>query len=285
MSRFTEYGPFGSFHNQGRILIVFAAILWSLAGVFIKSLELPATVIVFYRSLFAGLFFMIFLRRGGSKPRVPLLVSVVSYTAAISSFVWANKLTTAANAIVLQYTAPIFVYLYIRFGVGNPIARNNLVTLIFGMLGVAIIFSGSAVEKDIKGVSVAVTSGLLFSVYMINLRFLKGFNPLVLNFFNNLVCVLVLLPLVEGHLSLNTDQFLALGIMGVVQLGIPYFLFSKGLETLSLEEASLIVLIEPVLNPIWVASIVGEIPSATTLIGGGLILGSLGLRYLLQRGF
>ena len=68
--------------------------------------------------------------------------------------------------------------------------------------------------------------------------------------------------------------------MGVVQLGIPYFLFSKGLETVSLQEASLIVLIEPVLNPVWVVLVVGEVPSLAPLAGGGIILSSLGVRYM-----
>lgn len=257
--------------------------MWSLAGVFIKSLDLPPLTIVFYRSLFACLFFLIFIRRAEWAPKVPILVSVISYTAAISSFVWANKLTTAANAIVLQYTAPIFVYLYLRLVVREPIARNNLLTLIFGMLGVTLIFSGSSGGQDLKGITIAISSGFLFAIYMINLRTLKGLNPIFLTFLNNLVCSLVLLPIVGGHLLLTANHILALGIMGVVQLGIPYFLFSKGLETLSLEEASLIVLIEPVLNPLWVAWFVGEIPLPGTLLGGGLILGSLGLRYLLGR--
>ncbi len=250
---------------------------------FIKSLELPATVIIFYRSFFACLFFLIFVNGLTWKPKGALFVSVLSYTAAISTFVLANKLTTAANAIVLQYTAPIFVFLFIRFGERKPIARKNLGTLLFGMLGIMVIFWGSTEAKDLKGVFIAIGSGVLFSVYMINLRYLKGVNPLNLNFYNNFVCALTLLPIVGSQLNIEWDQYLALGIMGVVQLGIPYFLFSKGLETLSLEEAALIVLIEPVLNPIWVATIVGEIPAIGTLLGGSLILGSLGFRYIFLR--
>jgi len=262
--------------------MVLAALLWSLAGVFIKSLELPPVTIVFYRSLFAALFFLPFLRRFSLKPRGPLLLSVTSYTAAVSSFVWANKLTTAANAIVLQYTAPLFVYLFIRFAEGKPIARENLLTLLSGMLGIVVIFNGSRAGHDLAGVAVAVTSGFLFAVYMVNLGFLKGFNPLMLNLLNNLTCAAALLPLLGSGPSLTMEQGVLLALMGIVQLGIPYLLFSKGLENLSLAEGSLIVLIEPVLNPIWVAWVVGETPSTATLAGGGLILLSLGLRYFLR---
>jgi drug/metabolite transporter (DMT)-like permease len=266
--------------DQGRLLILLSGLLWSFAGVFIKSLELSPQVITFYRSLFASVFFFLFITRSPWRPSVPLLVSVASYTLAISFFVWANKLTTAANAIVLQYTAPVFVFMIVRLFLHEPISKANLLTLFVAMTGVAIIFAGSSGEQDLQGVTVAVLSGVLFSIYMVNLRHLKGFNPLVLTFVNNLVCSLALFPLAASELMLSIDQFLALVIMGIVQLGIPYFLFSKGLETIPLQEASLIVLIEPVLNPIWVALVVGEFPSLATLFGGGVILVSLIFRYL-----
>lgn len=265
--------------KRGRLYVLLAGVLWSLAGVFIKSIELEPLAIVFYRSLFASLFFLLFVKARSRSFSGPLLVSVASYTAAISFFVSANKLTTAANAIVLQYTAPIFVFLFVRLFFREPVSRANLATLSAGMAGVAVIFAGSAGEPDSAGVIVAVVSGLLFSVYMTNLRFLKSVHPGYLTLANNLVCWLALLPLVRSQLSLSAAQALALAIMGVVQLGIPYFLFSKGLEAISLQEASLIVLIEPVLNPLWVALVVGEIPSPATLLGGGIILLSLGFRY------
>ena len=280
MSSVDEQLSADSVFKRGRLLILLAAVLWSLAGVFIKSLDLPPMVITFYRSLFAALFFFFFCKKSAWEGLcIPLLVSVASYTAAISFFVWANKLTTAANAIVLQYTAPIFVYLFLRLLFGESITRANLLTLFSGIVGVVIIFATSNAEQDLQGVTVAVFSGFLFSIYMVNLRFLKGFNPLVLTFVNNLICSLALIPLVASQLILSLDQFLVLAVMGVVQLGIPYFLFSKGLESISLQEASLIVLIEPVLNPVWVAFGVGEVPSVSTLIGGGIIILSLGIRY------
>ena len=266
--------------SRGRVFVLLTGILWSLAGVFIKALDLPPLSIVFYRSFFAALFFLFFLRKRGWTFGIPLFVSVASYTAAISFFVWANKLTTAANAIVLQYTAPIFVFIFARLLFREPILRLNLFTLLLGMAGVGIIFFGSAGEQEAAGVAVALVSGFLFSIYMTNLRFLGGVQPVNLTFVNNLVCWMTLLPLVKSDLSATPAQLLALAVMGVVQLGIPYFLFSKGLETIALQEASLIILVEPVLNPIWVALVVGEIPSAATLSGGAVILLSLGFRYV-----
>lgn len=264
---------------QGRVLVVVAGILWSLAGVFIKLLALHPLTIVFYRSLFAALFFSLFIRRQRWTLSLPLFASMASYTVAISSFVWANKLTTAANAIILQYTAPIFVFVFVRLLFREPIKRLDLTTLLFGVIGLGIIFSESRGGADAEGVTVALLSGFLFSVYMVNLRFLRRLSPALLTFMNNLACSLILLAVVKS-LHLSWREAVALLIMGVVQLGIPYFLFSKGLETIPVQEASLIVLIEPVLNPVWVALAVGEIPSPATFVGGGFIVGSLAVRYL-----
>jgi drug/metabolite transporter (DMT)-like permease len=261
-------------------MLLCAATLWSLAGIFIKFLALPALTIVFYRSLFAALFFAFFIRKSTAVPRGALLVACVSYTAAISAFVSANKITTAANAIALQYTAPMFVFVIVHFMFGDKITKTSWLSLALGMLGIGVICAGSAGEPDAAGVMVALLSGLLFSIYMVSLRFLKDFNPGTLTFLNNILCCLILLPLVGSELSLSLKQGWIVATMGIVQLGIPYWLFSKGLEQISVQEAALIVLIEPVLNPIWVALIVGELPSSATLIGGFFIVGSLGFRYL-----
>ncbi|HSE91269.1 MAG TPA: DMT family transporter [Candidatus Binatia bacterium] len=266
--------------RRARLSLLLAAVLWSLAGIFIKFLSLPPLTIVFYRSLFASLFFAFFVRKSIAVPKVALGVSAVAYTAAISAFVSANKITTAANAIALQYTAPMFVFVIVRFLFGEKITRVSWISLVFGMLGIAVICAGSAGQPDTAGVMIALLSGLLFSIYMVSLRFLKEFNPGTLTFLNNMVCCLILLPLIGSELSLPQKEGWIVAVMGVVQLGIPYWLFSKGLEQISVQEASLIVLIEPVLNPIWVALIVGELPSGATLVGGIFIVGSLGFRYL-----
>jgi len=266
--------------RRARLCLLFAAVLWSLAGIFIKFLSLPPLTIVFYRSLFASLFFAFFVRRSIAVPRVALLVSAIAYTAAISAFVSANKITTAANAIALQYTAPMFVFMIVHFLFGEKITGASWISLGLGMLGIAVICAGSAGQPDAAGVMIALLSGLLFSIYMVSLRFLKEFNPGTLTFLNNLVCCLILLPLVGSELSLSLKEGWIVAVMGVVQLGIPYWLFSKGLEQISVQEASLIVLIEPVLNPLWVALIVGELPSGATLVGGLCIVGSLAFRYL-----
>jgi drug/metabolite transporter (DMT)-like permease len=262
-----------------RLYLVLAAVLWSLAGVFIKLLSVSPLTLVFYRSLFASLFFVLFVRKSVVIRRGVLLLSMISYTAAISSFVSANRLTTAANAIILQYTAPIFVFVAVHFIFRERITGANWIALFVGMMGVVVIFAGSAGEPDLLGVALALSSGLLFSIYMLSARLLTQMNPGTLTLLNNLACCALVLPFAFDRLSLSVTESMLLAVMGVVQLGIPYWLFSKSLETISIHEASLIVLVEPVLNPIWVALAVGEVPSRTTLIGGGLIIAGLAARY------
>lgn len=280
MDKSISTSPANNEIQRGRLLILAAALLWSLAGVFIKFLDLYPLSIVFYRSLFASLVFAPFVRRSQLQVRPAIVVSVLSYTAAISAFVAANKLTTAANAIVLQYTAPVFVFLLTRLIWGEKISKLNGCTLAVAMLGVAIIASDSAGEPEMAGVLLALLSGVLFAVYMVNLQRTQEVHPVYLTWINNLVCALLLLLVVKSQLALSLQQAIILAVMGAVQLGMPYFLFSQGLRTVPLQEASLIALIEPVLNPLWVALIVGEIPSAATLVGGLIILFGLGVRYL-----
>src|SRR3954470_17557395 len=159
--------------RRARLFILAAAVLWSLAGVFIKSLALAPLTIVFYRSLFAALFFTPLVKRSSWRFSLPLLISVVSFTAAVASFVAANKLTTAANAIVLQYTAPIFVFIFARVLFRERIARSNLAALAACTAGVVIIYAGTGRPADGQGVAVALLSGICFAVYMTNLRFLN----------------------------------------------------------------------------------------------------------------
>lgn len=266
--------------GRGHWLIFSAAVLWSLAGVFIKHLDVPALAIVFYRSFFACFVFTPFLRRSQWQLNWPILASVVTYSAAISAFVAANKLTTAANAIVLQYTAPIFVFLFSRIVLGEKISRLNGIALFLAMVGVCVISVESVGRPEMSGVILALSSGVLFAAYMVNLRNTQAVSPVYLTWINNLGCTLLLLPFVKSQLSLDQHQLAILAVMGAVQLGLPYFLFSKGLQSVSLQEASLIALIEPVLNPVWVALAFGEIPSAATFAGGGFILFGLAVRYL-----
>jgi drug/metabolite transporter (DMT)-like permease len=264
---------------RGKQLVVLAAVLWSTAGVFIKLLDLPPVTISFYRFLFAALFFLLFLRRSQLVFNGNILISVATYVTATGTFVVANKLTTAANAIVLQYTAPIYIYVLAAVLFKERITVGNLWALCGGMAGIGVIFFGTVGDPEMAGVFVALLSGFVFGLYIVNLRFLPRVSPIFLVFANNLGGVLVFFPLAFQDLVLSLSQLVALMAMGVFQFGAAYFVFSKGVEKISLQEASLLLLLEPVLNPLWVNILIGEFPSLATFIGGAVIVGSLVIKY------
>ena len=208
------------------------------------------------------------------------MFSGLVFTAATSSLVWATKLTTAANAIVLQNTAPVFVCILLYLLFRERATRANLVTLFLGMAGILIIFGAAAGARDLPGVTVGLGSGFMLGVYFVNLRALRGFDPFALMLANNLVSVLALAGFAYLHLAVSVTELAALACLGVVQFAFAHLLFFKSIERISVQEASLISLVEPVLNPLWVALWVGELPSLATFIGGGLILAGLAVRYL-----
>ncbi len=263
-----------------RLFALLAGLCWSLAGVFIKSLALHASVIAFYRSVFAMLFFVPFAGTRRWRPRPQLLFSGLAFTAATGSLVWATKLTTAANAIVLQNTAPVFVCVLAYLLSRKRPTRPDLVTLLFGTTGTLVLFGGATGAQDLQGVTVGLGSGFMLGVYFVNLRFLRGFDPFALVLVNNVVAILVLFGFAYGELSVSVTELAALAFLGAVQFALAHFFFFRSIERISVQEASLIALVEPVLNPLWVALWVGEVPSLATFIGGGMILAGLALRYL-----
>ena len=171
----------------------------------------------------------------------------------------------------------MFVFVIVHFCSVRKSSRS-WISLVLGMLGVVVICVGSAGQPDTAGVMIALLSGLpdLHGKPAVS----KRVQSRHLTFLNNLVCCLILLPWVGSELSISLKEIRIVAVMGVVQLGIPLLVFPR-LGADFFQEASLIVLIEPVLNPIWVA-LIGELPSGATLVGGLCIVGSLAFRYLRQ---
>lgn len=267
--------------TRGRLLALGAGLLWSMGGVFIKSIALPAPVIAALRSLFAGLAFLPFVRRAPARSPWVVAASVICYTVVVGLFVVSTKLTTAANAIILQYTAPAWVFLLeVVFRGARPDRRNTL-TLLGGMAGITIIWFGSE-PGDLLGISLALLSGVFFAAWMVLAAAVPDMDPVATTAVNNLGSAALLAPVAWSSAQglPSTSALAVIAVMATFQLGIPYLLFSRAVKRISSQEASLIVLVEPVMNPVWVALFVGEVPSRATLLGGGVILAALALRYL-----
>jgi drug/metabolite transporter, DME family len=284
--------PGGRFSSlqQGRLALVGAGVLWSIGGVIIKQLPVGPVAITFYRSLFAALALLLLAgagkRRGKRPPLRELAVSSLLFAGLLVSFVAATRLTTAANAIILQYTAPIYVIGLSALLLREPPQRADLTALGLCMAGVAVIFFGNwpargapASGAGVAGLALALTSGACFGLFILWQRRLRGADPALLAGLNNAGATLVLAVAIPWMGAVDRTSLVVLVGMGVVQIAVPYVLFAWALQRVPGPEASLLTLIEPVLNPVWVALFVGERPSSATVVGGGLIILALVMRY------
>jgi drug/metabolite transporter (DMT)-like permease len=275
---------------QGRLCVALAAILWSTSGAFTKILrehtflglndpELAPLQIACGRVLFAGIVLLPTIRRRDISFR-PLMVGMaICFAFMNATFIYAMSVGSASNAIFLQYTAPMWMYVASVWLLGEPADRRNLVALAIGIVGVAVIFVGGWNGGRLDVVIIALVSGLGYAAVMIFLRLLRDTSPRWLTVVNHLFGGLVLLPLIVSLPSPSPAQIGFLFFYGAVQMGIPYWLVARGLRAVSPQEAGTITLLEPILNPLWAYLVVAEAPSWFELIGGIFIVGALAWRY------
>jgi DME family drug/metabolite transporter len=264
----------------GVLALIGCATLWSLNGPLIKLLdraEVPGITIACYRSLLGGLVFLpIAARRWRTLRLVSIgwpIGSVLTFTLMTSCFVIATTQTAAANAIILQYTSPIWVFLLSPVLLRERFRLSDGLVLVLAMTGVAIIFLGHA-TGDVPALSIGLASGLGYGSLTVALRGLRRADPSTVVALNFVGSGLLLLPPVAiwGIFLLNGYQFVLVLVLSVVQMAIPYLLFSWALQRVEAHRAALIVLLETVLNPLWTYLIVHEPVPEPTLIGGPLIL-------------
>ena len=264
------------------LLLVFgAAVLWSTGGLFIKATQLAALELSFGRSLLAAITIAIFTRREGFGINKISAITSILYAALIILFVLATKLTTAANAIFLQYTAPIYVALFGRWFLGESARRIDWICIVIALAGIALFFRDQFSSTGLIGILAALASGLSFAVMVMALRKERDASPESALLLGNLVTAIVGLPFAIGH-PLSIEQGGLLLALGVVQLGIPYILYSLAIRGVTALEAILIPMLEPILNPLWVALAHHEIPGPWSVLGGALVLGAVVLRGLMS---
>jgi drug/metabolite transporter (DMT)-like permease len=276
--------------GQGRLCIVVAALLWSTSGAFTKALtrdtglglntpEVKSLQIAFYRALFAGLALVPLLRPRDVSFKPMMLPMAVSFALMNATFVSALAEGTAANAIILQYTAPMWMFLASVWFLGERADYRNLAALGIGMIGIVVIVVGGWHEGELRVVGLGLGSGVAYAGVVIFIRVLRQESSRWLTALNHLFSALVLVPFI-WHLSLPTlPQLGVLFVYGAVQMSIPYWLMARGLRAVSAQEAGTITLLEPLLNPLWAFLISGEKPSDFTMIGAAFILGALVWRY------
>jgi drug/metabolite transporter, DME family len=258
------------------LYVLAAALLWSTGGLFIKWTNLSGLELSFYRSFFAVLTVAFFTRREGlGLNRISAAASLL-YAALLILFVAATKKTTAANAIFLQYTAPVYLLILEPLIYKERFRIRDLLTVVICLGGMVLFFVGKLRPEDVAGNLLALASGVCFAVYVLMLRHSKArlVNRASSVIYGNLLAIIMTAPWGIAVLpSLGRFDLLTVVFLGVFQLGLSYTLFtyamSHGVRSL---DVGIIGYIEPLLNPVWVFLVLGEKPSKWALVGGAIII-------------
>src|SRR5215203_1048958 len=259
------------------LLFVFAAaFIWSTGGLFIKWTNLSGLELSFCRSFLAVITVALITRREGFGINRVMLIASVLYAVLLILFVLATKETTAANAIFLQYTAPVYVLIFEPLIYKEKFRSRDLITVMICLGGMALFFVGQLRPQDIAGNLMALASGLCFAFYFLLLRHPRAreVNRASSVIYGNMLAAIITAPWGLAAISnLGGRDALSVAYLGIVQLGIAYALFTfgmaRGVRSL---DAGIICYIEPVLNPVWVFVFLGERPASWALVGGTIII-------------
>jgi drug/metabolite transporter (DMT)-like permease len=251
---------------KGPLLIAMTATLWSTAGVLIKLVPWDAMTIVGLRSFFAAVVMAIYMRRPRISFSKPVVLGGLSLSATMVLFIFANKMTTAANAIVLQYTAPIFVILLSALMLRQRPRALDIGAVAVVFAGVTLFFIDQLRADALVGNILAFISGITFAGVFIANR-MPGAKPEEAMLFAYLINIVVCAPFIATNVP-----WLVITAMGLFQLGLAYVLFSIGIKSTPPLTASLIAVLEPLLSPLWVMLATGEKPGAYAIMGGAVVL-------------
>lgn len=274
MKNLTEY-------QKGIFFVFIAGLLWSTGGLLIKLISLTAMQLAFFRCFIAAITFGSLFRKKILLVNKLTFINSVFYAAILITFVIATKKTTAANAIFLQSTAPIYVLIFEPIFNKTKYERINVITVAVCMVGMLLFFVGKIEPGHLEGNIIALISGLAFASFFLGMKknYPKFQNSSI--FYGNVLVAIISIPFLFSLETLKTDDFLMVTFLGVFQIALAYAFFSAGLKRIFAVEASIISMIEPVLNPVWVFIGYGEIPSVTGIIGGIIILTSITVRSLI----
>lgn len=275
--------------NQARLQLILAAFLFSTGGAAIKASTLTGWQVASFRSGIAAVTLLLLVpatRRGWGWR--PALVGV-AYAATLILFVTANKLTTSANTIFLQATSPVYLLLLGPLFLKEPVRRRDLWVVAAVLAGLVLFFIGNeapvvTAPDPAKGNVLALMSGVSFAVTIAGLRWLsrgKEDSGIATVAIGNLIAFLWALPFALPVVS-STGDWVVMLYLGAIQIGLAYACLTRGLRSVPALEASLLLMVEPVLNPVWSWLAHGERPSHWALLGGALIIGATAAQAAVQ---
>lgn len=269
-------------HTRALGQLLLAALFWSLGGLLIKSADWPPLAVAGGRGIVAAVF-LVLTNRGLRFTFSPIqLTAAFAYAGCTVFFVVATKLTTAANAILLQYTAPVWIALLGAWFLGERATRTDWLTIVVVLGGMTLFFADGLALGGMTGNLMGVLSGVCFAAMTIALRKQKDGSPVESIILGNLIAFVIGLPFMIGAPAPSPTGIAAIIALGVVQLGFSYWLYARAIRQVTALEAVIIPVIEPILNPVWVFLASGEQPSRWALLGGAIVLSAVTFRALIS---
>ncbi|MGV3516008.1 DMT family transporter [Luteitalea sp.] len=265
---------------SGRLQVLIAAVLFSTAGVVVKATTLSSWQVAGFRSAVAAVFLLL-VARIPLKPTwrtlgVGLIIAVTFIT-----FIVANKLTTAAHAVFLQAAAPLYLVLLGPWLLGERVHLRDLPFLGVVLIGLLLLFAGSVTPtatapNPVLGNIIGTASGVTWALVLVGVRYISRESGLrgamTATFYGNVFAFLLCLPFAFPVIDSRPVDWAVIGYLGCFQLALAYVLLTRGIGKLPALEASLLLLLEPALNPLWTFLVHGETPGLVGSIGGGLVL-------------
>ncbi len=262
------------------LMLVITALLWSTGGFLVKSVQWHPVAIAGMRSLIAAAVILIAIRKPELTWSLPQLGGAVCYAGTVILYVISNKLTTAANAVLLMYTAPIYVIIFGPWFLKEKASRRDWLAVGAVMVGIVVFFMDKLSPEGFLGNMLAVLSGVSFAWMTLFLRKQKRGSPVESVFLGNLLAAVIGLPFFLREELPEINGILMLIALGTFQLGFSYVLYTKAIQKVRAFEAVLITMLEPVLNPVWVFLLLGEVPGNWALAGGTIVMATVVLHGL-----
>jgi drug/metabolite transporter (DMT)-like permease len=270
--------------SQALAMLVLTSVLWSTGGALIKLIQWNAPAIAATRSLIAAVLVIVVYKKTTITFSKTTIAAAVAYAATVMLFVSATKLTTAANAILLQYTAPIYVAMFSPWFLGERTRWSDWVVIGVVMVGMTLFFLDGLTVVNIFGNLTAMMSGFAFGWFALLMRKHTqehtgehdSLEPVLLG---NILTACVGFPFAVGTLSaVSVQSWIGLVLLGVFQLGVSYILYVRAIRSVSALEAILIPIIEPLLNPVWALLLANEKPGMWAIVGGAIVISAITLR-------
>tara|TARA_A100001388_G_scaffold169925_1_gene127018 strand:- start:111 stop:944 length:834 start_codon:yes stop_codon:yes gene_type:complete len=265
------------------VLLLVAGAMWSLGGLLIKSIPWHPLAISGMRGGIAAIVIYAFSKDKKIIITFDKILAACFYTLVVTLFVISNKLTTAGNAILLQYTAPVYVALFGYMFLGEKSNLIDWITIFILLGGLALFFLDDLSFDGYLGNAFAILSGMSFAALTISLRKQKDNNPSDSILLGNILTLIIGLPIIISETSFNLHSTILILVLGIIQLGVPYIFYTTAIKHVTALDAIIFPVIEPILNPILVFFILGEALGPWAFLGGALVLGSVVFRGLLKK--